>query len=536
MRLEFAAACFFQPLKFTALILCIGILSAGCASDELAGLTTRDASATDATALAVNEAKAEAEAAKLAAPSGIPSENLPRELASSMATTDGKLEQSFTKLMNTPLAADYLNQEIGRLLAVDALSDNYLVDFDLRLKKAVADSSSVQPNFLQNESYAKLMAAHRIQVEAEKRLSYFLFRALETKWSENVRPEYKQAAIQLVDHFKFSLQRRRSEFASPELQRLADNFLNSQAVARAAYQQQSLTPPEAKVAMDLNFVLVELKAKANGSYSAERDRKTAAAISATTEIETIQKEIQESWLAYPQPVEVATATDNPDLSKKVEPSAGPSGSVTGASFRNDSWALTYEGGPTPDDEKLLAILSSSNSKATFFWNAEPLTSHKGEIQKAKAAGMTLATQSFTGFDLSPAAVSTEKIQHEINDAVLLATQAFGERPLLFRCPYASCASVDEVRTTFETQKLVQVLWNVDGIMWKHQSPQKIYDRIRVQMDVANHGIITLQDSDPQAAEVTAKLIKYFTASPKLHLITVQENIDQLNHAIARTDK
>ena len=517
---------FLRQVAFIGLTVLVILNCSGCATDDLAGLTTRDAS--DHSSGQISD---QTKATKVDSTSVDPNhENVTRQLASSFALTDSKLEQSFTKLMNTPQAADYLNQEFSRLMAIDLLSNVYLADFDRLLNQ----TASKIDHFLENDAYASLLASHRLQSQAENRLGYFLFRALETKWSEDVRPEHKQAAIQLVEHFKYTLQRRREEFGSPVLRALAERFQTAQLSARVNYQSENSGTPRGEVAMDLSALVTEIKNTKAQSGNLEKYRKTSAEKMALAEIETLKMEIHAAWKTSNE------ARSRGEKISKIEPDAGISGSIDGQQFAENQWALTFDGGPSQQDEALLDLLSESHARATFFWNADHILDSTPLIQKAKAQQLTLGVQSFTGADLGQSEATPEKIHHEINDAVSLETKAYGSKPLLYRCASAACVGVDDVRSAVAEQKLVQVLWNVDGLDWIDHNTDSVYARIRKQMQLISHGIIIISDrgdapsSQKIAIEVTRKILKDFAAPSQLHLVTVQESIDQLNHVPART--
>ena len=517
---------FLRQVAFFGLTVLVILNCSGCATDDLAGLTTRDAS--DHSSDQISD---QTKATKVESTSVDPNhENVARQLASSLALTDSKLEQSFTKLMNTPQATDYLNQEVSRLMAIDALSNVYLADFDRLLNQ----TASKTDHFLENDAYASLLASHRLQSQAENRLGYFLFRALETKWSEDVRPEHKQAAIQLVDHFKYTLQRRREEFGSPVLQALAERFQKAQLSARVNYQTENSGALRGEVAMDLSALVTEIKNTKERSGNLEKYRKTSAEKMALAEIETLKTEIQAAWKISTE------ARTRGEKASKIEPDVGVSGSIDGHQFAENQWALTFDGGPSQYDEALLNLLSENHARATFFWNADHILDSTSLIQKAKNQQLTLATQSFTGADLGQSEATPERIQHEVIDAVALEAKAYGSKPTLYRCAHAACVGVDDVRSVVAEQKLVQVLWNVDGLDWIDHNIDSVYARIRKQMQLIGHGIIALNDggdantTQQVTTEVTRKILKDFAAPSQLHLITAQESIDQLNHVLAGT--
>ncbi|MGZ3694217.1 MAG: polysaccharide deacetylase family protein [Bdellovibrionota bacterium] len=220
---------------------------------------------------------------------------------------------------------------------------------------------------------------------------------------------------------------------------------------------------------------------------------------------------------------------------KIRPGAGPEGNITGLSFPENTWALTFDDGPHPKYTKVaLDTLGQHHKKATFFWLAEnvALKGNREAISLARAAGMSLNDHSYSHPDLSKA--TPEVLKHEIIDSVSLETREYGFKPEFFRCPYGAGLHSKNVREMIAENNMVHVFWNVDSLDWQDKDPAKILERVKKEMALEKKGIILFHDIHPQSVETAKLLLDYSDTldhtEKQIRWVTLPEIRDELNRA------
>ena len=211
------------------------------------------------------------------------------------------------------------------------------------------------------------------------------------------------------------------------------------------------------------------------------------------------------------------------------PGIGASGNITGSKFPANTWALTYDDGPSPKyTPMVLANLATANEKTTFFWLAENVEMFAPTVRAAKAAGMALNNHSYTHMNLVKA--SPEDLQHEIVDAVELETKAYGEKPRFFRCPYGSGVNTESIRQLIADQGMIHVLWNVDSLDWSDKDPDSVLARTKKQMRSAKGGVILFHDIHPQSVAASKLLLDYAATlkgtDEQIRFVTLPQIVDE----------
>jgi peptidoglycan/xylan/chitin deacetylase (PgdA/CDA1 family) len=212
---------------------------------------------------------------------------------------------------------------------------------------------------------------------------------------------------------------------------------------------------------------------------------------------------------------------------KIRPGVGPEGNLTGSTFPANTWALTFDDGPSSRYTKqVVDALTAHGKKASFFWLAENVSRNHSVIAYAQKAGMSLNDHSFTHANLSKA--SPAALQHEIVESAALEAKAYGERPEFFRLPYGAGVHVTAVRELIAEQNMVHVFWNVDSLDWQDKDPNVILARVKKEMKLEKRGIILFHDIHPQSLAAAKLLLDYADTRPELRWVTIPQIRDELN--------
>lgn len=156
---------------------------------------------------------------------------------------------------------------------------------------------------------------------------------------------------------------------------------------------------------------------------------------------------------------------------------------------NNSVALTFDDGPSPDTLAILEVLRSDNVKATFFLIGESVEKYPEIARKIAADGHEIGNHSFS----HPIYLfcSANKVRNELEKTQEVIEKAIGVAPKLARPPCGVRS-----RAYFSTAKklgLQTIQWSDAGFDWKKISAELIAQNIleTVQSD----SIILLHDGD-----------------------------------------
>jgi peptidoglycan/xylan/chitin deacetylase (PgdA/CDA1 family) len=221
----------------------------------------------------------------------------------------------------------------------------------------------------------------------------------------------------------------------------------------------------------------------------------------------------------------------------IFPSAGANGAIDGTQFAKDSWALTFDDGPSPIwTDKILSSLRTNGMKASFFWLAQNVLKYPSQVQAAKAGGHVLANHSFSHPDL----MSAGNLKTEIEQSTQKDMLAYGKKPSYFRCPYGSCifsrknpARKAQIRQMIASQKMVHVNWNVDTLDWQDRDSNSVYRRAVAQMGIEKRGVVLFHDIHPQSAAAAEKLMSGFLRPKGSTVVvkTIEEFVSGINGGI-----
>jgi peptidoglycan-N-acetylglucosamine deacetylase len=142
-------------------------------------------------------------------------------------------------------------------------------------------------------------------------------------------------------------------------------------------------------------------------------------------------------------------------------------------------ALTFDDGPNdPYTMHLLDVLAKHGAKATFFLIGKYARQRADIVRAISAAGHEIGnhTESHPNLIL----VSAARLSQELAECNKALEDALGTRVTLFRPPFGGRRP--NVLRTARRMGLSPVMWSVTGYDWSAKSADKIYDKVRRQVD------------------------------------------------------
>lgn len=244
----------------------------------------------------------------------------------------------------------------------------------------------------------------------------------------------------------------------------------------------------------------------------------------------IQKMVQELQLEK---------LDDGASANRIVPSPGPEGNITGNFFPANTWALTYDDGPSAKNTlPILQLLQTHNKKATFFWLAENVTPNPEIVKQVLDAGMALNNHSYTHANLPK--LKQDALDYEVVTSSEVEAKFFRETPRFFRCPYGAGVSIENIRKTIADQDMIHVFWNVDSLDWKDKKPSSILDRVKKAMGIEKKGVILFHDIHAQTVEASKLLLEYSASLDgkpnQFRWVTLPQIVDELNSRKAQSQK
>lgn len=216
---------------------------------------------------------------------------------------------------------------------------------------------------------------------------------------------------------------------------------------------------------------------------------------------------------------------------RIYPSPGEAGNMMGKDFSQNTFALTFDDGPS---EKytlpILEVLQAHRKKATFFWLAENVLAQPGIVKMVGEAQMPRENHSYSHAQLPR--LSPEDLRREIIGSQAELTRAYGESPNFFRCPYGSGLNVARVRQMIADQDMIHVFWTIDSLDWQDKDPASIFARVKKQMTLEKRGIILFHDIHPQSVEATKLVLNYSdsleNSHGRLRWVTIPQAVEEIN--------
>jgi chitin deacetylase len=136
-------------------------------------------------------------------------------------------------------------------------------------------------------------------------------------------------------------------------------------------------------------------------------------------------------------------------------------------------ALTFDDGPGPNTDKVLALLDKYNIKATFFMEGQLVAMRHDIVKRVTQKGHEIGGHSWSHPDFYhyKGQDYREKLQKEI-DMTQNAFKALGMKPKLMRMPYGYVK--DWVKEIARQNGLILINWGF-GCDWTNKSKEEIAD-------------------------------------------------------------
>ncbi|MBX3034456.1 MAG: polysaccharide deacetylase family protein [Bdellovibrionaceae bacterium] len=453
-----------------------------------------------------------------------------RSLASLPSTED--IARSTKASLGLPDPQPVVEAQLKRYLRVFYHTQSLLNDFDRMLEEKARQKPSADGNVLADETYAKLVSAWILSDQEKERFvqSYLTL----AQWEADLRSAPAAGR---------ELERARVEMMAKALRQSLDRAGTDRIALQGLYQkiheeaeesvmnEPSMADSQARaigqLAWDRQF---NAKDSATAFYKKHGSELQMAAVQAAADRE-VQREVANLLTAVKEEILANLMSREPQSAGQIMASSGASGNINGQGFPMGTWALTYDDGPSGNfTMKLVQDLSRNRMKATFFWLAKLAPRLQGVVNNVKAAGMDLASHSFSHRNLQ--SLNAGGLQQEIVNSTRILAQSYGAPPRLFRCPYGACGQAGgRIRQLIADQKMVHVFWNVDSLDWQDRNPQSVYARVKRQMAAQGRGIVLFHDIHAQSVTVTNRLLADLqkdAAAGRIRVVSVQQAIDQVN--------
>jgi peptidoglycan-N-acetylglucosamine deacetylase len=199
-------------------------------------------------------------------------------------------------------------------------------------------------------------------------------------------------------------------------------------------------------------------------------------------------------------------------------------------------ALTFDDGPNdPHTMHLLDVLAKHGAKATFFLIGKYVRQRPEIARAILAAGHEIGnhTESHPNLIL----VSAARLRQELADCNRALEDALGTKITLFRPPFGGRRP--NVLRTARRMGLSPVMWSVTGSDWSAKSADKIYDKVRRQVDSRHKPqaeIVLLHDGGHLAfgtdrsftVEATRRLLERYAAKRFVTVVDLSGNPNRHN--------
>jgi peptidoglycan-N-acetylglucosamine deacetylase len=181
-------------------------------------------------------------------------------------------------------------------------------------------------------------------------------------------------------------------------------------------------------------------------------------------------------------------------------------------------ALTFDDGPGPDTNRILAILSRHDTKATFFNLGEGIAKYPELARKTLREGHVVGGHTSAHARMGALSRRDQGEQLRLQDAAFAAAGL--PAPRLFRPPYGSFDST--TRSLLAERGSLMVLWSVDTADFGSPGPDVIVHRA---LDDAEPGAIILlhdgPDSRPHTVAALPRILRGLRAR-NLESVTIPE--------------
>ena len=189
-------------------------------------------------------------------------------------------------------------------------------------------------------------------------------------------------------------------------------------------------------------------------------------------------------------------------------------------------ALTFDDGPGPHTQQVLAILQRYNVQATFFFIGQNIGQFPGSLQQALAEGNVVGNHTFTHSHLPTLPFAA--IYKELNDTQNAILNGAGTCPTIFRPPYGEY-NMDVLRAANQLC-LTTVTWSADASDWNNPQPSAAQIASSILGTAGNGSIFLLHEGGGNRANTVAALPTIIEGlqARSLRLVTIPQMLVDLN--------
>ena len=218
-----------------------------------------------------------------------------------------------------------------------------------------------------------------------------------------------------------------------------------------------------------------------------------------------------------------------DKDQTFSPSSSKSGHFSGDEFPAKVWAITFDDGPTRTTLNILKTLKDKNIQATFFQVASKVEEEHELARSISKAQMEVGAHSWNHVQLTKVGAIT--LHKEIHLATKKIEEIHGERISFYRLPYGAGISVNHIREKIAETGLIHAGWNVDGLDWMPQSPDRIVTRTIKLMGKTSKdsGILLLHDVHERTALALPRILDYLKENNR-RTCTLDQIVGDMNKA------
>lgn len=172
-----------------------------------------------------------------------------------------------------------------------------------------------------------------------------------------------------------------------------------------------------------------------------------------------------------------------------------------ASVKQNSIAITFDDGPTPETPKVLDLLDKYGAKATFFCIGRQVEKHPEILQRIIAEGHTVGNHTLT-HNPQMGLWSEDKVVNELNITNNDIEKHTGKAPLFFRPPYG--VTYPALAKALKKTGHKAIGWNIRSLDAVIKDENKIFRRIKTRLKPGS--IILLHDTSQKSVNVLEQLL------------------------------
>ncbi|RVX46291.1 peptidoglycan/xylan/chitin deacetylase (PgdA/CDA1 family) [Nonomuraea polychroma] len=175
-------------------------------------------------------------------------------------------------------------------------------------------------------------------------------------------------------------------------------------------------------------------------------------------------------------------------------------------------ALTFDDGPGPYTQTLLADLAAFRARATFYVVGQNVAMSPDVVRQTAEAGHELGNHSWSHRDLTR--LTAAQVRDDLRRTDEAIRKAAGVTPNTVRPPYGAVSDVVRAQTPHPL-----VLWSVDTLDWKHRDAAQV---TRAAVSGARPGaIILFHDIHPTTVAAIPRVLRTLSARG-YHFVTVTQ--------------